>query len=195
MVHVLAHIFIFTELSTDYDYAISDRIFCDFKGMSMGHLTKIEPGAMFKYFHIYQEAFSARIVGINYINTPSFIDLFLKLLKAVVKPKLFERVSRIFISLYLNFLNYDYFVFQIKILSNIEDLQDYAPKELLPEEYGGTAGKIQELQAKWLEELEIQFPKIEENAKKVSNEKLRLGKSPYNDLFGIDGSFKKINLD
>lgn len=77
----------------------------------------------------------------------------------------------------------------------MEQLCEIIPREFLPEEYGGSNGSLEKLDSMWTEELEEQFPKFEESLELVSNEKLRVGPTPYNELFGADGTFKKINLD
>lgn len=84
---------------------------------------------------------------------------------------------------------------QIRIHSDAESLHEYVPKDYLPEEIGGTGESYEKLQLHWAEELEVQFPKIEKYSKNISNEELRVGDAPYNELFGTDGTFKKLNLD
>lgn len=76
-------------------------------------------------------------------------------------------------------------------------LDNHVPRSMMPDEYGGTAGKLKDLADKAYKEMQ-QYPdfyKVEEETKRV-NEKLRPGKpKTENDLFGIDGNFKQLQFD
>lgn len=100
-------------------------------------------------------------------------------------------------------------------------LEKYVPNAMMPNEYGGSAGTVKEIQGeiklqmknvlrffqncflffcltestfKQLQENNEYF--VEEEATKRVNEKLRPGKPKNaNDLFGIDGNFKQLNFD
>lgn len=78
----------------------------------------------------------------------------------------------------------------------METMKDHLPIEALPNEYGGKAGTVKELVAehiKILEEFREWF-KIDED--KRVDESLRVGKfEDGNDLFGVEGSFKKLEID
>jgi hypothetical protein len=66
----------------------------------------------------------------------------------------------------------------------------------MPEEYGGTAGPIQDMIDHWTRKL-IEYKDYFANEGQYgTNEKLRPGK-PKNasTLFGIDGSFRQLNVD
>lgn len=69
-------------------------------------------------------------------------------------------------------------------------------KAMLPEEYGGTAGKIDEITEKtYAEVLQSAAFFVEEETRRV-NEKLRPGKpKTESDLFGTDGNFKQLSFD
>lgn len=73
----------------------------------------------------------------------------------------------------------------------------HVPKALMPNEYGGSAGSIKEIQEKNYQHLKENggfF--IDEETNKRVNEKLRPGKpKSESDLFGIDGNFKQLNFD
>lgn len=76
-------------------------------------------------------------------------------------------------------------------------LDKHVPKALMPNEYGGSAGTIKEIQEKAYQQLKENgaFFDDEETNKRV-NEKLRPGKpKSESDLFGIDGNFKQLNFD
>lgn len=73
----------------------------------------------------------------------------------------------------------------------------HVPRSSMPDEYGGSGGKVKDIQAKAYKELKenAQFFINEEKTRRV-NEELRPGKPKTgSDLFGTDGHFKKINYD
>lgn len=69
------------------------------------------------------------------------------------------------------------------------------PKHYLPNDYGGNQGNIQDLLAKWDKVVESNEQFLVDNLKKVSNEELRIGAVKNNPEFGLEGSFKKLNID
>lgn len=87
--------------------------------------------------------------------------------------------------------------FQFHMHSSTDTLSKFIPLEVLPNEEGGKAGPIMKLhdeQIKWLEKHISWFKEDEANHR--VNEQLRLGKiKSAVDLFGIEGSFKKLETD
>jgi len=85
---------------------------------------------------------------------------------------------------------------QFHIHSKLETLYQYVPKECLPAEYGGSNGTIQDVISTWRTKLLDYKPFFEEEASYGTNEKLRRGQ-PVNaeSLFGIEGSFRKLDID
>lgn len=79
----------------------------------------------------------------------------------------------------------------------METVKKYLPIEALPNEYNGKAKPIEEIAAKHIKLLEeysdwLQHSKIFAQA----DESLRVGKCDGTEnLFGVDGSFKKLELD
>jgi len=78
-----------------------------------------------------------------------------------------------------------------------DELKKVLPIEALPNEYGGKAGSIEEIAAKHIKLLEefrdwFQYDEVSGRV----NESLRVGKcESAENLFGVDGSFKKLELD
>lgn len=79
----------------------------------------------------------------------------------------------------------------------METVKKYLPVEALPNEHGGKAGPTEEIaikHIKLLEEFRDWFQYDEASAR--VNESLRIGKcESAESLFGVDGSFKKLELD
>lgn len=76
-------------------------------------------------------------------------------------------------------------------------MKKYLPIEALPNESGGKAGPIAEIAAKHIKLLEEfrEWFQYDETIGRA-NESLRIGKFHNADsLFGVDGSFKKLEID
>lgn len=79
----------------------------------------------------------------------------------------------------------------------MESASEYVPVAELPNEVGGKAGSMHdlaEIQVKKIEKYREWFLMDEANGR--VNEAKRLGKSKSaSDLFGVEGSFKKLEID
>lgn len=87
--------------------------------------------------------------------------------------------------------------FQIHIHPDIKSLSKFVPTEALPNEMGGKSGHIKDLHAKEMKMLEdnAAFFAIDEKEKRVDESK-RTGKAKSaEDLFGVQGVFKKLEID
>ncbi|VVC91866.1 unnamed protein product [Leptidea sinapis] len=79
---------------------------------------------------------------------------------------------------------------------NFAALYEKFPQEMLPEEYGGRNGSIQELTDYWKGKVESRRDWFLEEDKARSNEYLRPGKpKTTSSLFGVEGSFRKLDVD
>lgn len=79
----------------------------------------------------------------------------------------------------------------------METVKKFLPIEALTNEYDGKAGPIEEIAAKHIKLLEEfrDWFQYDEVTRQV-NESLRIGKcESAENLFGVDGSFKKLELD
>lgn len=79
---------------------------------------------------------------------------------------------------------------------NMESLYKQVPKSLLPSEYGGDAGPIQDMVNHWEKKIMEYRPFFLDEDKYGSDESKRPGKPKTNEsLFGTDGSFRKLDVD
>jgi hypothetical protein len=147
----------------------------DMKGISFGHLTRVNLVAMKKHLFYVQEATPVRIKGLHCINVAPFTDKLVKMAKPFLKKEL------------LDMLNFH---------ESMETLYKYVPKEIMPKDYGGEDPSLATLHEentknllenmdlfKWIDTLKV-------------DESKRPGK-PKNagDIFGVDGTFKKLEVD
>jgi hypothetical protein len=104
---------------------------CDLKGYSFRHLMKVfrYMWLMNPYFKYIQETIPTVIVQNHFVNASGIFNKMMALMRPFMKKELLET---------------------IKIHESYETLYDYLPRELLPNEYGGVAGCLDDIYAEWL---------------------------------------------
>ncbi|KAK9730672.1 CRAL/TRIO domain [Popillia japonica] len=152
-------------------------LFQDLTGMSLSHMTHMNPTITKKSMTYFQEAHPSRPKDLHFFNIPSFFDTILGIVKPFMKEKLQQRIHA-------------------HKTSKIDDMYKYIPKSILPEEYGGDAGPTQNLIDYWKKKVEDHASWYKEDSQYVSNESKRIGRpKTAGDIFGIEGSFRKLNVD
>jgi len=151
-------------------------IVLDMAGVSFGHVTRLSLGVMKKILFYLQEAMPVRLKGFHYINIVPFMDTIMGMMKPFMKKELIDMLQ-----------------FHP---TGSETLFSSVPKDLLPNEYGGKGGSLQELQEKWVKNLESCSLWFEQDENLRVNESKRTGASKSaSQLFGVEGSFKKLSID
>lgn len=152
-----------------------DVFIFDAVAASPKHLPKFTPQILKKFFICVQEAYPAKIKEIHIINVSPLVDSLVNFVKPFLKEKIRNRI-------YMH--------------SNIDDLYKFVPKNILPTEYGGDAGTIVEINEAWREKIRTYTPWFKEQEKSKANEALRPGApKTADDLFGMDGTFRKLTID
>ncbi|XP_037954883.1 alpha-tocopherol transfer protein-like [Teleopsis dalmanni] len=151
-------------------------IVLDLKNCSLGHLARIGILQMKKFLFYLQEAAAIRLIGFHFINIVPFMDKLLALMNPFMKKEL-KNV------LYLH--------------NNMEDFFNYVPQNILPEDYGGNEAACDVLRDNYYQKLrDYRLDMMEFEKRHQINEKLRPGKpKTSSDLFGIEGNFKKLEID
>ncbi|KAG5880151.1 hypothetical protein JTB14_003575 [Gonioctena quinquepunctata] len=139
------------------------------------HFSKINPSMIKKFLVITQEAYPVKLKQVHVVNASPLVDTIISWVKPFLKEKLKNRIF---------------------VHNNMESLHNYIPKDILPEEYGGEAGKLQKYHDEWMEKLKEYTPWFKEQENIKADESKRPGKpTNYDDLFGLDGSFRQLAID
>ncbi|GAB1866003.1 Alpha-tocopherol transfer protein-like [Camponotus japonicus] len=164
-----------TETRIEEDIVNSDVLIYDCTNMTFSHVLKYTPVAVKKIDTIL-ESYGSRIKAIHVINAPSFIDVLVTLVKSVMKAKFINRIH-----LYT---------------SGIESIYGIIPRSLLPEEYGGEQPSLSILLDMWNAKLMERREWFLKQEKVKVNESLRSNSviNPDN-LFGVSGTFRKLDID
>lgn len=79
---------------------------------------------------------------------------------------------------------------------SFEKFCEALPRTLLPKEYGGEAGTATSIADHWVKKLKDYEQYFEEDSKYGTDESLRIGKIKNEEtLFGLEGSFQKLEVD
>ncbi|XP_037951320.1 alpha-tocopherol transfer protein-like [Teleopsis dalmanni] len=171
--HTIVHEF---EINMDDTGIINGFVeIVDYSKYNPAFIKEFNPIFLKKLSVFLDKAVPMRIKGLHIVNCPKEGAVFLNIVRSFLNEKLKQRFF---------------------IHKSLEDLYKVIPKENLPIEYGGTNGSISEIKADMEKKL-LDFNNyfIEETQYGV-NEKLRIGKKVNSEtLFGIDGSFRKLNID
>ncbi|KAF7281596.1 alpha-tocopherol transfer protein-like [Rhynchophorus ferrugineus] len=139
------------------------------------HFSKVSPSMAKKFLVCVQEAYPVKLKEVHVVNVSPLIETIVQWVKPFLKEKIRNRIH---------------------LHSNYESLHKAIPKEILPEEYGGTAGTLQEFHDAWMKKLEEYGPWFKSQDDIKADESKRPGKpTNYDDLFGLDGSFRQLTID
>ncbi|KRT83097.1 CRAL-TRIO domain containing protein, partial [Oryctes borbonicus] len=144
-------------------------ILADLEGVTFGHLAKLWPTSLMKFFFYLQEALPFRLKGIMFINIPSFMDKLMAILKPFVKKELLDS-------------------FQL-YSDKWDGLYATIPQECFPVDHGGQNGSINELLEQRKKNFFAKQSFFLEDEKLTSDETRRTGKSQSGgNIFGMEGS-------
>ncbi|XP_031783357.1 alpha-tocopherol transfer protein-like [Nasonia vitripennis] len=148
----------------------------DTAGVTVGHAARLNPMGLKKFLFYLQEGLPVRLKGLHFLNTSPAMDLILSMMKPFMKKELLD---------------------MLHMHSSMDSVDKFIPIEILPNELGGKAGPLMELhnvQIKKLESFRDWF--LDEETRAKIDESKRPGKGKTaTDLFGVEGSFKKLDID
>ncbi|CAD0196270.1 unnamed protein product [Chrysodeixis includens] len=149
----------------------------DLEGLTMAHLKPITPTLLKKLVVAGQDASPLRLKTLHVINTiPAFETVF---------------------NIVVRFLNEKHRKKLHVHSKGISVLSDQIPLEILPEEYGGSAGTAQEIINYWLKKFDEYEQWFHDDIKLYgTDESKRPGKAKTAEtMFGVQGSFRKLDVD
>uniref|UniRef100_A0A1I8M7Z0 Uncharacterized protein n=2 Tax=Musca domestica TaxID=7370 RepID=A0A1I8M7Z0_MUSDO len=147
----------------------------DLTKLSLSFLTQFDPILIKKLGVFAEKAAPMRFKGVHLVNCPKEAQAVLNLARSMMSEKLQKRFY---------------------VHKSMEDLYKVIPKEYLPVEYGGTNGTISELIEQTEKDLLALNDYFAEEDQYGVDENLRPGKKVDMDsLFGIEGSFRKLDID
>ncbi|CAH0726589.1 unnamed protein product, partial [Brenthis ino] len=161
----------------DDNYVVAGQMeLSDLRGVGLSTFLQLTPALAKKFVTCIEKAFPLRMKGAYILHTPSGFETAFQILKTFLGDKLRNR-------------------FQV-IGQNVEQVYSVFPKEVLPKEYGGMAKSLDELRAYWKAKVESYQDWFLEQDKQYSDESLRPDKPRTSStLFGIEGSFRKLEVD
>lgn len=171
----------------------------DVSRLTTAHFASHTPNVIRKMLVFAEKAIPLRQRATHFINfPPSFYTIF-NMLKPLMPAKQQERVSMkerkagiIKWETKKKTKNFQLYVHD----NNLESLYTHVPQKYLPKEYGGENGSLEEIT-----QISKQFfldrrDYLHEDLKYRNNESLRKGKQPdYEGIFGVEGSFRKLDVD
>ncbi|XP_044737885.1 retinol-binding protein pinta-like isoform X1 [Chrysoperla carnea] len=163
------------ETRIPFDRNTGEIVIYDCSKVSMTILKQLTPTMLKTILDINLKGYSLRLAGLHFLNLPSGGIFILNLLKALIKPKLFERIH----------LHY-----------NFESLHKLVPKELLPKNVGGDLPDVQTITDEWYEVMRNNRNNLIEQSKTRTDESKRIDKLNDDEYFGsMHGTFKKLDFD
>ncbi|XP_037935828.1 alpha-tocopherol transfer protein-like [Teleopsis dalmanni] len=104
---------------------------CDATGYTLRHVYKVSISTMRMHMKFLQEAYPVRLRSLHMINCPSYMNKLIAILKPFIRDDVYKLVH-----FHTN---------------GLDSLYEHVPREMLPEEFGGSAGKLEDIKAKWKE--------------------------------------------
>ncbi|KAL7292795.1 hypothetical protein TKK_0013622 [Trichogramma kaykai] len=151
-------------------------ILIDVNNVTLGHAARLNPIGLKKFLVYLQEGLPVRLKGLHFMNTNPVMDVILNMMKPFMKKELMD---------------------VLHLHSSLESLDKHIPLEILPNELGGKAGALTDMHQAQLAKLEAHRDWfLNDEAKSRVDESKRPGKAKSaTDLFGVEGSFKKLDID
>lgn len=148
----------------------------DLEGVSTGHLMQMTPASIKKMVVMGQDATPVRMKGHHYLNTPATFETLFNFMKTLLNEKNKNRM-------YVHNKNY-------------EEMYKHIPQEVLPAEYGGKGGAMQEIIDHWKNKVQEYQQWLKEGQNCGTDESKRPGKpKTAEELFGVEGSFRQLQFD
>ncbi|XP_052751882.1 clavesin-1-like [Galleria mellonella] len=143
----------------------------------IGHLARLDLMTIRQVLYFLQEAMLVRLKGVHFLNAPSFMDKLMMMLKPFMNKTLMDMI----------------YIHQI----GSDTLYEHVPKEAFPKNNGGTYKDYDTIKDELLKRFKANQKFFDEESLRRVNQNLRPSgkKTTVENLFGIQGSFKKLDID
>ncbi|XP_069698952.1 alpha-tocopherol transfer protein-like [Periplaneta americana] len=173
---LLRPILMTTEVRMCEEYCFTDAVIFDLEHYTLEHASKVKFTTLKKAEICLMKAFRCRLKAIHIINAPACAEVLIGILKAVFSSKLSSRIH-----------------------VHGKDLTEFSkqvPRMCLPDDLGGTGGSLQENWDLWLKKVDSYHDWFLQHENFKSDESKRQGGDfDSSDLFGFEGSFRKLSVD
>ncbi|CAH1640951.1 unnamed protein product [Spodoptera littoralis] len=160
------------------DVTHGDHWILDFSNATLNHALQFTPMLISKIYYFVTSCHAIKIKGIHLVNVPVFGHSILALAKKIMKPKHAERLH---------------------LYEGFEKIFNVLPRDIFPNDIGGTANTtVQELSDAWYETLQSESWKrffANQDKNFFVDESKRITPSKITDEFGVEGTFRKLELD
>ncbi|KAJ8714605.1 hypothetical protein PYW07_002830 [Mythimna separata] len=168
-----------TRLTEDHEIPDGEIPIFDAANVSLKFIGKVNLSALRKYMMYTQEAMPIRLKQVHVINAPSYIGKIF----AICKPFLKTEVSKL-----------------IKFHEpNTDTLYKDIPQEILPSEFGGKAGPIEQIKREWIKKMEAKRDWFLTNDKRWAVDESLRPSGNHDDRVDkvkeLPGSFRSLALD
>ncbi|KAL7734718.1 hypothetical protein ACLKA6_011007 [Drosophila palustris] len=160
------------------DYAIINGVIhiIDLANVKMAHISQMTPSYAKKMTVFQEEALPTRTKATHFINTPAGFDTVFNVFKPLMSKK---QQGRLHVH-----------------GSSLETMFEQIHQKYLPAEYGGENGSYVALVKEWEERISAYRNYWVEEKNYGADESLRPGKPvDFESLFGMEGSFRQLNVD
>ncbi|XP_078033163.1 alpha-tocopherol transfer protein-like [Augochlora pura] len=160
---------------------LSNVMIIDLEGFSIAHFSKCSPtqNIIRKSMLAVQDSMPFRLHQVHFLHAPTFVESVLNIFYPLLKVKLVQK-------------------FRVHSGGG-ETLHSFMDKDILPNEYGGKAGTLDELNDSWRKKIEKNKDWfLREGKLSRSDESARLPESKsrlITELDGMQGSFRQLNID
>jgi len=149
----------------------------DMDGIGAEHLTMFNIAVIKKLITMGKTAWPVRPKGAHILNRPIIMESIHNMVKNMQEEKMRNRNT-------------------VHKPGDLTKLHEDLGTEILPKEYGGTNGTVEDLRIYWKKEVENHKDWLLEQNKYKTDEAKRPGKPKlHSDLFGIEGSIRKLDID
>ncbi|KAJ4426596.1 hypothetical protein ANN_26394 [Periplaneta americana] len=167
------------------DYSLRDIFIMDLANYTLAHVSKFSFLPMKKAKACCVKAFSTRLKALHIINAPPFAGVLVELIKSVFSTKLAARIPP-YCTVAVGTCSWD----------RPHRATQASPKGESSHRNGRMWGSIIANWNPWLKKLETYQDWFLQHENVKSDEKKRIGGNPIgSDLFGFEGSFRKLDVD